>query len=105
MALKTSPVIKQGFNPLAFRYWLLSGHYRAHFNFSMNALGSTSKALQCLPGLLLRWPQSERVDDGYKEKFIAYINEDLKISQALALLWEVTKSSLRDADKGNNSVF
>jgi hypothetical protein len=39
------------------------------------------------------------VNAGFKEKFTAFVNEDLNVPRALALVWEMLKSDLSDADK------
>jgi cysteinyl-tRNA synthetase len=67
--------------------------------FSFEALLSAQTALQRLRDTFYAWPAGGSVDAGFKEKFTAFVNEDLNVPRALALVWEMMKSDLSDADK------
>lgn len=93
-------------SPLAFRYWLLTSHYRTQANITWDALTASQTALE-------RLRVFARTDGGtvlpeWQRKFHTAINHDLDTPTALAALWEMTKSSapkediaatLRDADR------
>ena len=40
------------------------------------------------------------MNESYRQRFMAYVNDDLNTSQAIALIWELVKAQdLSDADK------
>ncbi len=114
-------LLEQGYDPLAFRYLVLTGHYRSSMQFSMQALQSAAIALQRLRKMVARWlvetgnaagdlqktaghAQANAADKGlinleYQLEFLNCVNNDLNMPQALAVLWAVVKSKLSAADK------
>ena len=110
---------KKGFSPLAFRYWLLTAHYRTLVNFTWEALGAAqtafSKLLQewdvilrdsasSLPaalaaqaGLRPSAVAERQPDKSYIERFNSLIEDDLGTPQAIALMWELMKDQKIDA--------
>ncbi|MDD5645482.1 MAG: cysteine--tRNA ligase [bacterium] len=90
----------RGYEPLDFRYLCLGAHYRTQLAFSYGALESAGKGLKNLTrriAELKNLPVSatyEQRKNIYREKFISFINDDLNIPKALALLWDL----LRDED-------
>ena len=92
-------LIDKGYSPRAFRYLVLTSHYRSHLQFSFAALDSASVALKRLDKLMHEWPVEGKVNGVSVQQFIEFVNSDLKTPQALALLWSVAKGALRDADK------
>jgi cysteinyl-tRNA synthetase len=97
-SLKNTVSLKQlighGYNPIAYRYWLLTGHYRTKMNFSFNALEGASKALIRLHRFFVEKLSSAkggRVDARYASELLLALNNDLDTPKAIALLWEVVK--------------
>jgi len=92
-------IIKKGFSPLAYRYWLLTAHYRSLANFTWEALEGAQKALQNLYEQYKSLGEEiGEVHEEYRERFIRVINDDLNTPQALALLWELIKDKTLDSD-------
>ena len=89
----------EGFSPRAFRYLVLTSHYRSHLQFSLTALESASIALKRLDKLIRDWPLGGEVNIQFVQQFVELVNNDLKTPQALAVLWAVSKSQLSQADK------
>lgn len=86
--------------PLSFRYLCLTTRYRSKLNFNWQALDSAQSGLKKLQEKFLHLGKlSGRVDLDYQQKFLEYINDDLNMPQALALVWDVFKSDLSDPDK------
>jgi cysteinyl-tRNA synthetase len=93
-------LIKKGFDPLAYRYFCFTGHYRSQLNFTWESLTAAQRAYENLKAeiakldpTLVPSPRGEGEGEvGYRQKFLAAINDDLNMPQALALLWEVVKS-------------
>jgi len=90
----------KGFDPIAYRYFLLSAHYRTQLNFTWEALSGAAIAYNNLKKevSLLRAESGEPADE-FIQRFREYIGNDLAMPQALALLWEVVGSELPDSVK------
>ncbi|HLD18372.1 MAG TPA: cysteine--tRNA ligase [Patescibacteria group bacterium] len=81
-------LIERGYDPLAYRYFLLQGHYRTTVNFTFEALDAAAKALEHLRGFVAS--AGEPAAEGCAEdeqRFLAAINDDLNLPQALAVAW------------------
>lgn len=95
-------IVDKGIDPLAFRYWFLTGHYRTPMNFTWDAIEGAATALTRLTRAYLEMPEGKR-DDAFLKKFYTAIGNDLATAQALALIWEnistLNKATLREADK------
>ncbi|MCA9370083.1 cysteine--tRNA ligase, partial [Candidatus Woesebacteria bacterium] len=106
---------KRGIHPLAFRLLLLGSHYRSELNFTWeNALGAQSAYMRLLRTVVELPAQSERTVlsqdklekvDRYREQFLAALHADLNTPQALATMWEVTKSNIPSGDKYDLLLF
>lgn len=93
---------EKGFEPLALRYLFLTGHYRDELKFSWGSLQAAQNALNNLREESRQWTvDSEQgtVNKNLYEKFLNSLNNDLNTPQALAVLHEVIKSDLADAEK------
>jgi cysteinyl-tRNA synthetase len=86
----------QGFDPLAFRYLALQARYRAPLNFSTEGLAGADRALKQLRERVAEWSrEGEAVVDGaWDTRFRAAISDDLDLPRAMALVSELTRSSL-----------
>jgi len=94
---------KRGFNPLSFRYLILTSHYRSQLNFTWESLKSAQNALDNLTDALnearLRsLAERNRASFGNEAKnlekrFLKTINDDLNMPKALAILWDVARHS------------
>jgi len=83
----------RGFSPLAYRYFLLQTHYRKQLDFSWEALEAAQNGLN----KLYRLARQETGDRGgqetkIKNRFLEYINDDLDMPGALALVWTALKN-------------
>jgi cysteinyl-tRNA synthetase len=116
--LKLEDIQKKGFESLALRYLFLTGHYRSTMNFEWSALEGANQALKklrskipnskfpacsCLKQQRLAGRQilnkNPKLIDKYQKRFIDYISDDLNMPKVLALVWEVVKSDLTQAEK------
>ncbi|WLI90515.1 cysteine--tRNA ligase [Massilia sp. R2A-15] len=92
--LRLATLMERGFDPMAYRYLVLSAHYRSPLAFSWDALDAAQTALGRLRQAYYRLPAEGQPDPAYKEAMLAELNHDLNTAKALALMWEVLKSSL-----------
>ena len=95
--LNLDELVAQGFDPLAFRYFLLSGHYRQQLSYSDEAIRGAQTAWR----RLLRHAEelaSETADFGaeaaaeFRARFRAELADDLNAPRALAVVWEALRS-------------
>ena len=98
-------LISRGFDPLAFRYLCMTVRYRHRMNFTFNSLKASEKALTGLRHRVWVWknlpPMSELPAEAreWGTKFWAAIENDLDLPGALALTWDMVRSSLPDQAK------
>ncbi|MFA4890064.1 MAG: cysteine--tRNA ligase [Candidatus Paceibacterota bacterium] len=92
-------------NLLAFRYLILTSHYRSKLNFTWKSLEAAEKGLENLYNQLsafslpdgkagFQLSANKKVDKKFKEKFLDAINDDLNTPKALAIVQELLKSRL-----------
>lgn len=100
-ALVLSTLQEQGVTPLAYRYWLLTGHYRSEMNFTMEALSAGQNAyLKLIERIRELDDDGGTVNDEYYARFMDAVNDDLGTPQAVAVLWELLKDeNVSPADK------
>ena len=98
--------LRQSFDPLALRFFMLSSHYRTPINFSQESLEQASKALERLNTTLYNLKERlEKASEGLpdreeekllaflqdsKEKFIESMDDDFNTAEALAVLFELS---------------
>lgn len=94
-------IVDRGFTPLAFRYWLLTGHYRSKVNFTWEALGGAQSALNKLYSSIQSFGEnSGDISSDYLKKFQDAVNDDLGTPQAIAVMWSLVKNGdIEDEDK------
>lgn len=102
-AVTLRQVKEHGISALAYRYWLLGGHYKSPMNFSWSALEGAATALRRLQRVLveeLAKTPTGSVDATYAQRFLETINDDLDTPGALALAWQLVKDdNVQPADK------
>jgi cysteinyl-tRNA synthetase len=103
--LLVQDLVDQGFDPLAFRFLMLQGHYRSPMAFSLDVLGAAADAFARYRRRAIEFREYGGVPDEhrtqpYRERFWEAIANDLNTPVALAVAWEVIRSTdLEPADK------
>lgn len=101
-------IIEKKTDPIALRYLYLGAHYKKPMNFTWMSLESASKGLKKLKSTISNLKSSSRSTLSiekdqkileYQNKFIQSINDDLNTSKAMAVLFEMLKSSIPSEDK------
>lgn len=89
----------KGFEPLVLRYLFLTAHYRSKLNFTHKGLKGAENALTRLREAVVELKTTSKTiksrtlaAKNYRDKFLGFINDDLDIPRALALMWNVLKS-------------
>ncbi len=95
---KLKDVEEAGISPLAFRYWLLTSHYRSIVNFSVEAVKGAQNAFIRLIGAFIRLNEVEHEHihasaekRHYLSEFKEKINNDFDMPGAVALTWDLIK--------------
>lgn len=95
-----SQLKEMGFDPLSHKMLVLTSHYRKGLEFSLDSLKASQTALLKLRNLVSNWPEGGTVSDIYKQKFVDLLSDDLQVSEAIALIWKLTKDeNVRPEDK------
>jgi cysteinyl-tRNA synthetase len=97
--LRVQTLMERGYDPLAYRFFCLSAHYRAKLNFTWDSLDGAATALQRLRLATDSWGRPDRADAEYMQKFTEQINDDLNLPRAMAVTWDMVRSGLPAATK------
>jgi cysteinyl-tRNA synthetase len=108
--LRLQTVIDKGYDPLDYRYFCLGVNYRKHVQFTWEILDAARNAFTRLKSRVLEFKaslespepgpeRSRRTEsletiEGYKQRFLEAINDDLGIPEGLAVIWEVVRNEL-----------
>ena len=89
-------IIEKGYNPLVYRLFAYSSHYRNKLNFTWDAMEATSKSLERLKnGYQIHLNGTDKIDDKtvkeLENKFHLAINDDLNMPVAMGVVWDVVK--------------
>ena len=102
--LTLSVLKEKGYDPLDYRYFCLTGHYRSQLKFSFESLDQARSARQTLMRKLAEYRAEGPADFNFSEKAASYLkaffdamDNDLKVPQALSQLW----TALRDSQVSN----
>jgi len=95
--LNLDELVAKGFEPLAFRYFALGGHYRQQLTFSDEAMRGAQTSWRRLVrhAAELRGDAShggEAEAEALRARFRAALADDLNAPRALAVTWEVVRS-------------
>ncbi len=101
----------KGFDPMAFRYLVLTSHYRSKLNFTWKSLEAAQNALRNLTDNLRQTIDGQRPaatgkkTENYEKRFLASVNDDLNTPKAMAVLWEATKDKKLSAESKKRLVM
>lgn len=97
--LRLQSLIDRGYDPLAYRLFCLSAHYRAKLNFTWEGMDGAMISLSRLRNTIYDWGEPGEIDGRFREQFVEQINDDLNMPRAMAVVWELVKSDLIPAVK------
>ena len=89
---------EKGIEPLAYKLFCYTAHYRTKLNFTFEGALSTQKALNRLrEGYLTHLQNDEKIDEEeikeYKQRFLDAVNDDLNMPLAMGIVWEVVRNN------------
>lgn len=97
--LRLATLEERGFEPVAYRYLCLTGHYRTQMSFSWESLESAATALSRLYQAAYEWGEPGTVSEEWYQRFVACVNNDLNMPRALAVAWDLVRSDETPASK------
>lgn len=92
--LRLKVLMDKGYDPLAYRFFCLSASYRAKLTFNWESMDGAVRALNRLRSAAYDLGAPGPVDEEWMERFSDAINDDLNMPRAVALAWDLLKSSL-----------
>jgi cysteinyl-tRNA synthetase len=96
--LRIKALTDRGYDPLAFRYLCLTGHYRSQLNFTFEALDAAATGLARMRQGFYALPVEDAAPDVVLiDRFTAEIDDDLNLPRALALAWETLRGDAAPA--------
>ncbi len=96
--LTISSLVEKGYNPLAYRYFLMSAHYRKELSFSFEALDGAANAYKKIVEYTIHNKTEEgSIDQTYMQSFAGALHEDLNTPEAVASLWKMLKDDTLSA--------
>lgn len=90
---------ERGFEPLDYRYFCFTAHYRSQMAFSWESLEAAKVALGRLYQAAWSWEGVGEPSSEYLTRFYGYLNDDLNMPRALAVIWELIRSDEADEVK------
>ena len=96
-------IVERGYNPLSYRLFSYSSHYRNKLNFTWEAIGAAEKSLERLKnGYKLHLNGTDEVDEkivnDFEERFHKAINDDLNMPLAMGVVWEVVRNEKKSPE-------
>jgi cysteinyl-tRNA synthetase len=92
-------LLEKGYDPLVYRYFCFTAHYRSQLKFSWEAMDGAKASFETLKKKIIELKNSLPDSKGanritlYKRQFLEAINDDLNMPVALALMWTMLKDS------------
>ena len=91
---------KQGIEPLAYRLFCFSSHYRNKLNFTFEGAKAAQTSLNNLRKLFILHKNSDEKVENYilseaENKFHEAINDDLNLTLAMGIVWDLLKNETK----------
>ena len=91
---------EHGISPLAYKLFNYTAHYRTKLNFTFDGAKASQTSLERLFDAYLKHKESDNNDvsddeiNEYKEKFNKFINDDINMPGAMAIVWEIARKDI-----------
>lgn len=99
-------LIEKGIDPIAYKLFCFSSHYRNKLNFTFEGVKSANTSLDRLrEGYIKHLEGNEKIDEElikeFKEKFENAINDDLNMSNAMSIVWDAVRYPKKSKELAN----
>jgi cysteinyl-tRNA synthetase len=82
---------ENGFKPLAYRYFILTGSYRQPIDFSLDILKNSENSYERLKNICETIEEDKKTNKEYIEEFRKEMDDDLNTPKALQVLWKLVR--------------
>ncbi len=116
--LKLADLEEAGISAVAYRYWLLTSHYRSQVNFTLEAVKGAQNAFVRLVEAFIHLSTSEHIHDDhhhhhavvaepldYKAEFKKIITDDFNMPEAVALIWKLVKDPVVESQEKSKLIL
>ncbi|MFZ5955834.1 MAG: cysteine--tRNA ligase [Nanoarchaeota archaeon] len=86
-----SELEEKNFMPLSYRYLCLGTHYSKPLDFSLEALENAQNSYKRLKKIISEIKEDKKENKTYIQDFEKFINDDLDMPNALAILWKLVR--------------
>jgi cysteinyl-tRNA synthetase len=97
-----SELEEKGFEPLVYRYFILTGSYRKLLDFSLDILKNAKNSYNRLKNICLGISDDKKINKKYLKDFEEAMNDDLNTPKALQVLWRLVRD--KDAEGKFNTI-
>ncbi len=99
-------IIEKGYDPLVYRLFSYSSHYKNKLNFTWEGIEAAAKSLERLKnGYQTHLKGKEEIEDNviqeFEKRFHQAINDDLNMPLAMGVVWEVVRQEKKSAKFAN----
>ncbi len=97
-----SQLQEKGIEPLAYKLFCYTAHYRTKLNFTFDGAMASQRALNRLrESYLVHKAGNEQVENSeieeYKNRFLEAINDDLNMPLAMGVIWEIARNERKSS--------
>ena len=104
-----SDLEEKGYDPISYRYFTFTAHYRRSLNFSLAALTDAQNSYERLKNIIKNIKDDKKSNKKYIKEFEDTINNDLDMPKAISVLWKLIRDNKAagkiDTIKKMDSVF
>jgi cysteinyl-tRNA synthetase len=96
-----SDVLAKGFDPISIRYFYMTAHYKTPLNFTWEALQNVQNSLKKFYDIIGSYKEDSdaKISEEFMQKFMEAVNDDINMPKAIAVLWELLKSTVSEESK------
>ncbi len=96
-------LIDKGYEPLVYKYFCYTAHYRSRLNFTWEGMDAAQKSLANLRESYQKHKDGEEKIDAaqiqeWEKRFLEAINDDINMPSAMGVVWEVAKYPLKSKE-------
>ena len=96
-------LIDKGYEPLVYKYFCYTAHYRSRLNFTWEGMDAAQKSLANLRESYQKHKAGEeKIDTAqiqeWEKRFLEAINDDINMPSAMGVVWEVAKYPLKSKE-------
>lgn len=98
-----SQLEEKGIEPLAYKLFCFSSHYKNKLNFTWEGAQAAQTSIERLrSGVIKHLEGNQKIEEevlnDYKRRFLEAMNDDLNITSAMSVVWEVVRNERKSVD-------